>query len=58
MDWKDKMRKGMKLIKEACQENEGWSSCSKCPFDIFCTGLMEKNLIDPFEGVNWNSGEE
>ena len=53
MNWKDKMWKGMKLIKEACQENEGWNSCSKCPFDTFCTGLMDKNLIDPFEGIDW-----
>ncbi len=53
MDWKSKMFLGMKMIQRACQENEEWDHCAECPFDTYCTALMEKNLIDPFEGLNF-----
>lgn len=53
MNWAQKMLEGMRLIREACDSNEEWSKCDKCPFDKYCTALMEVDLIDPFEGVNW-----
>ena len=48
MDWKSKMFLGMKMIQEACQENENWNRCAECPFDACCTVLMDEKLIDPF----------
>ena len=56
MDWKSKMSLGMKMIQEACQDNEKWNHCAECPFDAYCTALMDENLIDPFEGVNFVNG--
>ncbi len=53
MDWKSKMFLGMKMIQRACQENENWDHCAECPFNAYCTALMEENLIDPFKGVNF-----
>lgn len=53
MDWIQKMTEAMTAMKEACQSNEDWNKCAKCPFDIYCTSLMTDNLIDPFEGITW-----
>lgn len=53
MDWKSKMRFGMKMIQEACQENESWDRCAECPFDAYCTVLMDEHLISPLDGVNF-----
>lgn len=33
MDWKDKMKVGMKIIKKACLETE---VCCGCPFEKYC----------------------
>lgn len=53
MDWKQKMTEGMRLISEACNANDEWDKCKECPFDAYCTALMDENLIDPFEGSIW-----
>lgn len=39
MDWKEEMRMGLKLIKDACArvDNENWEElCSICPFRDYC----------------------
>lgn len=53
MDWKQKMIEAMKQMSEACQENSEWTKCAACPFDEYCTALMDAKLIDPFEGLNF-----
>lgn len=53
MDWKQKMLEGMRLVREACEANGEWNKCDHCPFDKYCTALMEADLIDPFGGVTW-----
>ena len=53
MDWKEKMLIGMKQIQEACQENKEWCKCKECPFDEYCTALMDEELIDPLEGIDF-----
>ena len=47
------MTEGMRLIREACNTNVEWDKCKECPFDKYCTALMDENLIDPFEGLDW-----
>ena len=37
MRWAEKMQEAMKMMKEACTENDVWGECSKCPFDSYCT---------------------
>ena len=58
MDWKEKMDLGMKTIQEACKENEDWTKCKDCPFNEYCTTLMDAKLIDPFEGITFFTKEE
>lgn len=41
MGWENKILAGMKLIKEGCEENEQWASCSTCPFDDYCNLIIE-----------------
>ena len=53
MDWQKKMLDGMRLLREACRENKEWDKCQKCPFDEYCTALMNEKLVDPFEGLDW-----
>ena len=53
MDWKQKMVEGMRLMREACNANGEWDKCKECPFDKYCTALMDENLVDPFEGLTW-----
>ncbi|MBR4155419.1 MAG: hypothetical protein IKU01_01770 [Bacteroidales bacterium] len=56
-DWKDTVREGMKLIQKGCRENEEWNGCAECPFDVYCTILMEDDTIEDevskFEGIRW-----
>lgn len=54
-DWKAKMALAMNMMEEACHENEEWTKCDSCPFDTYCTALMNAALIDPFEGVKWQA---
>jgi len=44
MDWKEKMKKGMEMIRDACEENGDWSNCSKCPFENLCNAIIENNM--------------
>jgi len=43
MDWKEKMKKGMELIKQACFENEEWNCCADCPFTNICDAIIESD---------------
>lgn len=49
MDWKEKMKKGMELIKQACFENEEWLNCADCPFGCICDAVI---------GSEYNKGKE
>jgi len=54
MDWKDKMKKAMKAIKEACEENTTWigekrEDCCQCPFFICCNTIELAGLSIPDE---------
>ena len=40
MRWYEKMSEGMRLMKEACAENETWDKCWNCPFESVCGKLM------------------
>ena len=54
MDWTDKMRFGMMTMMEACKENKRWDLCrDRCPFDEYCTALMEAKLISMYEGLDF-----
>ena len=57
-NWIEKMKKGMEMISEACQENREWTKCRFCPFDKYCTALMEAKLIDGFDGPFYPPKEE
>ena len=54
MGWKEKMTAGMQMIADACGENGEWNECKNCPFDKFCTALMNAELVDPFGIIDWN----
>ena len=41
MRWYEKMAEGMRLMQEACAENETWDKCWGCPFDSICEKLMD-----------------
>ncbi|MDV3429540.1 MAG: hypothetical protein LIR50_21370 [Bacillota bacterium] len=58
MTWQAQMAQAMDTIQKVCKEQNKWDRCAECPFDRFCTALMEAELIDPFEGINWKYGEE
>ena len=40
MRWYEKMSEGMRLMKEACAENETLDACWNCPFGAICEKLM------------------
>lgn len=47
------MLEGMRLMLEACGENDAWHGCHRCPFDEYCTALMDAAKIDPLTGLDW-----
>lgn len=47
IEWKNKIRDAMDLLKEACQENKEWSKCQDCPFNEYCKVIIEADLLDP-----------
>lgn len=52
MSWQQKMKDGIKLCMEACQENTDWTKChNECEFDEWCTTLMDAKVIDPYKGI-------
>lgn len=53
-EWQEKMIEGMRLIKEACQANDSWNKCHNCPFDQYCSALMEAEIIDQYQGIDWD----
>lgn len=64
MRWYDKMSEGMRLMKEACAENENWDFCWDCPFNSICEKLMdkareeEKLNLNVYIPANWGEEEE
>ena len=58
MTWQAKMAQAMDMMQEACNENKDWDKCHTCPFDDFCTALMDAELIEPYGGINWKYAEE
>jgi len=58
MDWIAEMRAGMEMMQEACRKNTEWNKCSECPFDEYCTILMEQSVkdghdYDTYSPENW-----
>ena len=47
MNWEEKITEGMKLIKEGCINQNNWIDCPKCPFDDYCTILMQNGGATP-----------
>ena len=45
MNWEEKIKEGMKLIKEGCSEQTEWSKCYDCPFSTCCE-LLEENYYE------------
>ena len=37
MNWKEKIKEGIKLIKEGCKEKQKGNKCIDCPFNEYCT---------------------
>ena len=62
MRWYEKMSEGMRLMKEACADNENWDRCCYCPFVSICDKLVDVgNAIKEFDKyipVNWEKKEE
>lgn len=49
MDWKEKIKEGMKLIRRGCIEQTEWTKCHECPFKTFCEVLEENGYEVPSE---------
>lgn len=68
MTWHERMSEGMRLMKEACAENETFDFCWDCPFNSICEKLMDaaraenaKNediALDEYIPAGWGKGEE
>ena len=41
MPWTEKIKMGMKLIKEGCEQNEIWLNCKYCPLENICDQLID-----------------
>lgn len=41
MDWRDKMRLGVELIHEACEDDIMGKDCRECPLDKICDVIVE-----------------
>ena len=56
MNWNDKMKEGMKIIKEACKEahnTQQW--CEACPFGMYCDAITIDYYSEPFK---WRINDE
>lgn len=59
MEWFEKIREGMALIKKGCGENADWIKCQDCPFDEFCDLIMSHYDEIPQEAFfPWEEEEE
>lgn len=55
-EWLKKIKTGMNLISEGCNENKHFANCRYCPFEVFCDVIAESGYnIDIPE--NWNKYE-
>lgn len=50
MRWHEKMSEGMRLMKEACAENENWDKCWDCPFTYICDKLSKAARAERLTG--------
>lgn len=41
MYWVEEIKNVMRMIKKACNKDERWSRCVKCPFDKCCAVLVD-----------------
>ena len=51
MKWIKHMEEAMKAVEAACAENTMWDRCRECPFDDYCTALMDAELFEPRGGA-------
>lgn len=51
MKWINHMKEAMKAVEAACAENTMWDRCRECPFDDYCTALMDAELFGPRDGA-------
>ncbi len=49
MNWKEKIKEGLKLIKKGCASQDSWNKCYECPFYDYCTTLEENGSVVPNE---------
>ena len=49
MHWLEKIKAGMALIKEGCNQNTDWTKCPLCPFYEFCVLIEEDSKQTPDE---------
>ena len=49
MDWKEKIKQGMILITEGCQQQREWTECQNCPFRNYCDTIEEAGYNTPDE---------
>lgn len=49
MNWEEKIKEGMKLIKEGCSQQGSWNGCCECPFDNYCTACYSTDQKNPEE---------
>ena len=54
MSWVNQMAKAMAMMQEACEANGEWNRCGDCPFNVYCTALMDAKLIDPCVGLDFS----
>jgi hypothetical protein len=50
MRWYEKMSEGMRLMKEACADNENWDACWNCPFGFVCDKLGDAARAEILKG--------
>ena len=56
LKWVLQMDEAMTLMQEACQNNHDWTACRRhCPFDEYCTALMDAKLVDPNLGLDFSA---
>lgn len=50
MTWFEKMSEGMRLMQEACANNEDWDFCWDCPFTFICGKLGDAARAERLKG--------
>lgn len=55
MDFISKMEEAMMLLQKACESNEEWANCVRCPFVDYCNTLEEAGFGTPDDDDFLNS---